>query len=326
MNKYSIENILNEVPAVVCTAGSNIIAVQDKTSAGLSDSIMGRALFDHMDPCDIVKFSAHFYDERIENIFRFALWGFSPFSYGIAVFRKILKRRYAVVFLFEDRSDDVESMASVLSKNAEAYTGYELLSAFTHMNDMHSEKSSDIHVIDAVEVAEYLIDHGYCSNLYIRTLKDPLSKKEIRSMLLNVPRCVFLQIIMLTLRILEALSVRRAVKLSFYKFADSLEMRFVTDRIRLQNAVSDAEELIESCPATGVYVGLLEYVCRLYNARADVFTDEGSGSFSLILTFYNDAPDLLDFKSCDFLEGIDEELEAVAKITDLITYKEEEQG
>ena len=312
------ENNFYVMPAVICTAGSNIIAVGDKAPA----SLMGIEIFDHMEPFDIVKFSAHLYADNMAEAFAFPLTGLPDFSLGVAVFKKMFQRRYAVILLTDNEERDRESIRRLCEESGED----EFFSCFARLDAGPVAGSIDVDVIDVVGICEYLTDHGHCPNLYVRTSVRPSESDTIPEIPLNVPRSAFLNIMMLMISSINEICAQRAVHLKICKLNDRLEMRFAFNKPCSDGAVTHIGGLIESCPKCGVYISLLEYICRLYNADIDAFTSADDEKISLVLTFYEDAPELHDFKSCDSLEGIYEDVERIGKLIALITYKEEAQG
>ena len=309
MDSETIENLFDMMPAVVCTAGSNIIATGGRITPLLSESVMGKALFDHMDPFDVIRYTARFFsDERAGN-FCFSLRGLYGFSYGAAFFRKVLDRRFAVVLLFENICDDIEDIVRSFALDAKLQSGYDLLLELSKLDEDSEAATSGIDVIDAKGVTEMLVDHGYCPDLYIRTIGN--KEGEITDIPLDVPRKAFLLLVMLIIRTLDIVSVQRAVSVRLTRLSDRLEMRFVTDATAVKNTDCDICGLISSCPASEIFLSLIEYTCSLYNATLDVLPAKNCKSLSLVLTFFDDIPEALDFKSADSLLGLDGDIEFI---------------
>lgn len=317
MDSETIENVFDMMPAVVCTAGSNIIATGGRISPPLSETVIGKALFDHMDPFDVIRYTAHFYSDDSKVSLGFSLEGFFSFKYGIALFKSILNRRFAVVLLFENICDDIEDMVRCFALDGKLQSGYDLLLELSKLDEDSEAAASGIDIIDAKGVTEMLVDHGYCPDLYVSTVGN--KEGEITDIPLNVPRKSFLLLVMLIIRTLDIVSVQRAVSVRLTRLSDRLEMRFVTDAMAVRNTDCDICGLISSCPSSQIFLSLIEYTCILYNATLDVLSTKDCESLSFVLTFFDDVPEALDFKSADSLLGLDGDIELLLKLINAVS-------
>ena len=296
-----IESIYEKVPAVICTAGSYIAAINNAALRDVKGFSRGEVLYDSMRPEDILKFEADLLSGENGMSQVFELCGFYGFRRGVALFRRLLGKSFAVVFLFKDPTEaEDESFIEHLSC-------YDLLGDRSFFNEFirisfhvdlggFSDENRLMDMYDicrtgVIEMARrrdiYSFDISFCENN---------NEKSNMGYFSDVPMRSFLQVLFLAALIAGEITVERRVEVRLCKYGDDVEIRLTTDHGRVNIPVNTLDELALCVPSASSYVNTCEYVASRVGCSTFVLFSQEQKKLSMVFSFGKSEFEDVDFK------------------------------
>ena len=310
MTDPKINSIYEKVPAVICTAGSYIAAANKGALKELKRFCEGELLYDSMRPEDILKFEADLLarDDCISPVFR--LRDFYGYRQCVAMFRKILGKSFAVVFLFKNlRDDEYEELAEELAgydifRDRSFFREFIQLSNHSEMGRLADDEARLINMYDVCRIGIkemmrrrdiYNFDISFCEN-------DGL--KRDTAYFSDVPLRSFLQVLFLAAALAGEITVERQVGIKLCRYGNDVEIRVTTDCGRVNAPVNTLGELSLCIPSAASYAETCEYVSSRLGCTAFVLFSEREDRITLVFSFGKSEFEDVDFKSPLKLERI----------------------
>lgn len=310
-------SIYEKVPAVICTAGSYIAAANNAVLKELKHFSEGELLYNSMKPEDILKFEADFTAKEDCISENFEICDFYGYRQGVAMFRKLLGKSFAVVFLYKNLSEDEYKILMEELKNYDILKDHSFFKEFvqlsTHrgMENLLDDEKRLINMYDVcfLGIKEmqrrrdiYNFDISFLENDILKTDTGYFS---------DIPPRSFLQVLFLACAIVGEITVDRRVEIKLCKYGEDVEIRLTTDRGRISVPVRTLEEVSACIPSAGTYIDTCEYVASRVGCMTFVLFPETSENITVVFSFGKSEFEDIDFKSpwnterlvsdCDFV-------------------------
>lgn len=303
MTDNKANSIYEKVPAVICTAGSYIAAANKVALKEIKHFFEGELLYDSMNPEDILKFEADISSKNgcVSQIIE--LCDFYGYRCGVAMFRRILGKSFAVVFLFKNLEDHEYDILSEELKKYDIFKDRGFFLEFIQLNT-HSEMGKlledEKRLINMYDVCRigikemmrrrdiYNFDISFCENDELKMDMGYFS---------DIPSRSFLQVLCLASALAGEISVKRQVEIKLCKFGEDVEIRLTTDSGRVNVPVNTLGEISLCVPSATSYAEVCEYVSSRIGCRAFVILSEREGTLTMVFSFGKSEFDDVDFKS-----------------------------
>ncbi len=297
------ESIYEKVPAVICTAGSYIAAANSCAMKDLRHFFEGELLYDSMRPEDILKFEADFLAKEKSISSSFELFDFHGYRRGVAIFRRILGKSFAVVFLFRTLTD---TEYEIMSENLNEYDIFKDRSFFEEFIQISSHKNmeklleDENRLFSMYEMCRLGIEEMqrrrdvYNFDILFRENDDIKTDTVFFS---DIPLSSFLQVLFLATTIAGEITVERKVEIKLCKYGEDVEIRVTSDVGRVNVPVNTLRELSLCIPAACSYVDTCEYVASKVGCRTFVLLSQRSEKLTMVFSFGKGEFEDVDFKS-----------------------------
>lgn len=300
-----INTYFSSIPMILCTDGAFIAAGNPAACSRLKHLSEGESLFAYMTPFDALCFETA-YDCVYSNFYKFSLKGYYGFRYAVAVFQRLMGRRFAAVYLFQNKKDCDTFQKYYNEKGSTGKPSQNQIAAFV----------SAITGIDGNGIFEQEEEGLFdLKAITSRTLKDMttgcdfldcevtlVQNKEAESKIC-IPSAVgvgnYIKILMCMVFVLNDLTTSRKIEVKLCSYGDESELRMTTYTEKLPVGVSDLEGLAASMPGCSARLTLCQYIAGYCGGKLQARTMHDPCQFTLSLILETDIPDDVDLKSRD---------------------------
>lgn len=305
-----INTYFSNIPMVLCTDGTFVAAGNPAACARLKHLSEGESLFEYMSSFDALCFETAF-DCVSQEVSVFSLKGYHGFRYAVAVFQKLMGRRFAAVYLFQNKKDCDIFQRYYKGQAAEGKPSQNRISAFV----------SAITGIDAGRIREPE-DEGLfdIKTVTVRTLKDMTADCDFLDCEINfvqnkeaesrtcIPSAIgvgnYIKLLMCMIFVLNDLTTSRKIEVKLCSYGDAFEIRMATYTEKFPIGVSNLDGLSSSLPGCSTRLTLCRYIAGYCGGELQARTmHDDTCQFTLSLTLSADIPDDVDLKSRDQFVG-----------------------
>ena len=304
-----IDMYFSNIPMVLCADGAFVAEGNAAACSRLKHLSEGETLYSHMTPFDALRFEAA-YDCTSEEMLTFPLKGYHGFHYAATVFKRLMGRRFATVYLFQNKRDcDIfcqyyKNREQVGGQSPEKVSSF--MSAITGIDSSRFSKPEEEGLFDLKAVtARALRDMmSACDFLDCETTFVLNKEAEGKSCL---PSAVgignYIKMLMCMIYVFNDLTTSRKIEVKLCNYGEESELRMTTYTEKLPVGVSDLDGLIDSIPSCATKLTLCQYVAGCCGGMLQARTMRDTGQILLLLTLSPNIPDDVDLKSRDQFYG-----------------------
>lgn len=315
------ETSFNEMPAVVCTAGSYIARTNHALHDKSGRCAEGKLLYDSMSPPDILRFDARFASCENLSTFSFPLRGQGRYKGATAVFTTVLGHRFAVVF-FERQGDlSVEAMMNAMTEDDRKRFSYAIVKNILGIPEIPYDSEEKRGLTDIKAVTRTALSNLSCLNRfsdYEISMSENTEMEKSAYMPCSLPMSAYLQIIIQLMFALCEISSSRRADVKLCKYGMQSEVRATTE-ISDSVGAGDIDALMRLYPGAATYLSICRYVAGVFESTLTSVYDAGTGSLTLVLSVGEAAYEDTDFKSRDRLSYFDEAFSFALRYTELLS-------
>ncbi len=304
-----IDMYFSNIPVVLCADGAFVAEGNAAACSRLKHLSEGETLFSHMTPFDALRFEAA-YDCASDEMISFPLKGYHGFRYAAAVFQKLMGRRFATVYLFQNQKEcDIfrqyyKNREQVSRQSQERISSF--MSTITGIDSSRFSRPEDEGLFDLKAVTARALhdmmsacDFLDCETTFVQN-KGAEGKPCIPS---AVGIGNYIKMLMCMVYVLNDLTTSRKIEVKLCNYGQEPEVRMTTYTEKLPVGVSDMDGLIDSMPSCATRLTLCQYVAGCCGGMLQARTMHDTGQILLILTLSPDIPDDIDLKSRDQFYG-----------------------
>ena len=304
-----IDMYFSNIPMVLCADGAFVAEGNAAACSRLKHLSEGETLFSHMTPFDALRFEAA-YDCTSDELLTFPLKGYHGFHFAAAAFEKLMGRRFATVYLFQNKKEcDIfcqyyKNREQVGRQSQERISSF--MSAITGIDSTRFSGPEDEGLFDLKAVTARALqdmtsacDFLDCETTFVQN-KEAEGKPCIPS---AVKIGNYIKMLMCMVYVLNDLTTSRKIEVKLCNYGEESELRMSTYTEKLPVGVSDLEGLIDSMPSCATRLTLCQYVAGCCGGTLQARTMQGTGQILLILTLSPCIPGDVDLKSRDQFYG-----------------------
>ena len=311
---------LEEMPAVVCTAGSYILKRNSFVEDLRGKFEEGRALFDSMEPRDVLRFDACFAAWKSAEVFTFPLSASGRYTKGCAMFSTVLGHRLAVVLLEGAGNSGLLQRALKMSpRERESFCCSNIKSILSVPDHLPLAGERDS-VMDIKTAARRVLSNF--SNMkraadFTFTITENAEMERTAYMPCEMPLRAFVQAAVQMLFIATAVSAERSAELRLCKYNMQAELRVITE-LESGLSVSSAEALSRLYPEIAANISVCTYAAGLFNSSFTVCCHRDEKKLSLVLSIGAGEYGDVDFKSRDCFAELLRDFDFAYRYTSLL--------
>lgn len=304
-----IETYFSNIPMLLCADGGYIAEGNAAARERLKHFSEEASLYDHMVAYDAMCFETA-YNCVSDEILTFPLKGYYGFRYAAAVFQKLMGRRFAAVYLFQNQKECMTFREYCKNRKQVGRQTQEQISAFvtaiTGIDSSRFSKPEEDGLFDLKAITICTLDDLVAACDFLDCDVTFTQNKEAEGMSC-IPSAIgtdnYIKMLMCMVYVLNHLTTNRKIEVKLCNYSEETEVRMTTKAEKLPVGISDLDGLASSVPGCTAKLTLCQFIAGRCGGKLQARTMHDTGQISLVLTLTPNVPDDVDLKSRDQFAG-----------------------